>query len=276
MESLWLRPTFSQHFDTVVVDFRWVERGDETTMAKFESWAKERGLRVVVDFSSGINLYPDLRLCNNSADEFERSLNRIQGVLSKMRTLLPTCAKDALFSFHNAPENYYTEAQCQEDFRYVVDRLNTFVGANSTTWLHLRTGMSKPPSSIAEAAAYVNGQSRWKIAPDVGLLLSQGLDSAEALRKALNTTSADTIGLWLVGAPMYDPLVPSLLQSTRGRLADSPDAVVDAVVSLVSVQAGPYSTLIMNADLRPLEATAAQQSDAEFLEVSCLEARWCM
>ena len=39
---------------------------------------------------------------------------------------MPGTARDAILSFHNPPENYYTAAQCATDFRAVVVRLNAF------------------------------------------------------------------------------------------------------------------------------------------------------
>ena len=39
---------------------------------------------MIVDFSSGLNLYPDLRLVKDAADEYDRSMARIYDVLTKM------------------------------------------------------------------------------------------------------------------------------------------------------------------------------------------------
>jgi hypothetical protein len=40
-----------------------------------------RNISVLVDFSSGLNLYPDLRLCNNSV-QYDESVARIASVLN--------------------------------------------------------------------------------------------------------------------------------------------------------------------------------------------------
>ena len=40
-----------------------------------------RNISVLVDFSSGLNLYPDLRLCNNSV-QYDESVARIASVLA--------------------------------------------------------------------------------------------------------------------------------------------------------------------------------------------------
>ena len=42
-----------------------------------------RNISIIVDFTSGLNLYPDLRLCNNSV-QYAQSVSRMQSVLHKM------------------------------------------------------------------------------------------------------------------------------------------------------------------------------------------------
>ena len=46
-------------------------------------WAFMRNISIIVDFTSGLNLYPDLRLCNNSV-QYAQSVSRMQSVLHKM------------------------------------------------------------------------------------------------------------------------------------------------------------------------------------------------
>ena len=43
---------------------------------------------MIVDFTSGLNLYPDLRVVKDSIDEYERSMARMYDVLTKMSTKL--------------------------------------------------------------------------------------------------------------------------------------------------------------------------------------------
>ena len=42
-----------------------------------------RNISIIVDFTSDLNLYPDLRLCNNSV-QYAQSIARMQSVLHKM------------------------------------------------------------------------------------------------------------------------------------------------------------------------------------------------
>ena len=79
-DSILLRPSFFDHFDTVVVDWRYMESQTMKALATEGRWAYMQSLSTVVDFSSGINLYPDLRLCNNSAFEYARSMGAMQPI----------------------------------------------------------------------------------------------------------------------------------------------------------------------------------------------------
>ena len=58
-EAILLRPSFRQHFDSVVVDWRYVESRTRTAIAEEGRWLFRRNLSVIVDFSSGLNLYPE-------------------------------------------------------------------------------------------------------------------------------------------------------------------------------------------------------------------------
>ena len=87
-EQILLRPSFFERFDTVVVDYRYLEQHTADALAKEGSWAFKQRLRVIVDFSSGINMFPDLRLINNSAADYARSMLTMESVLSKMATLV--------------------------------------------------------------------------------------------------------------------------------------------------------------------------------------------
>jgi hypothetical protein len=109
----------------VVLDWRYIEARGPNELAAEGRWAFRQRLSVVVDFTSGMNLYPDLRLLQNSADDYARSMARIEAVLGKMATLVnataasqPTAAysRHAILSLHRGPSNYYSEAQTQRDF----------------------------------------------------------------------------------------------------------------------------------------------------------------
>jgi hypothetical protein len=116
-------------------------------------WAYKQSLSTVVDFTSGMNLYPDLRLCNNSHADYARSIATIEGVLNKMATLVnattataatATYSRHAIISLHRGVENGYSDAQVQQDFIKSMKHLSEFAATKNIT-LHLRLGSPKQP-----------------------------------------------------------------------------------------------------------------------------------
>ena len=110
IESIMLRATFAQHFDAVVLDFTYVERRSPLDLQREGRWAFVRNISILIDFTSGLNLYPDLRLCNNSA-QYENSVQRIQRILRKIgilvnassATINQTFSSDVIVAGHRAP-----------------------------------------------------------------------------------------------------------------------------------------------------------------------------
>ena len=165
LEQVLLRPTFSQHFDTVVLDWRVVESATSDALAEQGRWAFRQNITVVVDFTSGLNLYPDLRLCNNSAVEFASSVSRIKSIIIKAAGTLVNAStasaataafsKDFIISLHRAPENDYTEAQCLSDFTKSVAGFAATASKLGAT-IHLRVGTdAKNPSDLVSARAFL-------------------------------------------------------------------------------------------------------------------------
>lgn len=111
-EAVMLRSTFKQHFDAIVLDWTYVERRTASQLQKEGRWAFMRNISLVVDFTSGLDLYPDLRLCNNSV-EYAQSIARISAVLLKMttpvnastHTMGANFASAAIIAMHRDPEN---------------------------------------------------------------------------------------------------------------------------------------------------------------------------
>ncbi len=61
-EEILARPTFFEHFDGVCVDWSYLHERERVALEKETGWLKRQGVRVVVDLSSGVNLYPTLAL----------------------------------------------------------------------------------------------------------------------------------------------------------------------------------------------------------------------
>lgn len=189
--ELLARPTFFEHFGGVVVDWRYLHDRETAALRAESGWLKRQGLQVVVDLSSGINLYPGLRLMDNLHADYETSLAVITNVLAKMESL---SARDLILTLHRFPENNFTDDQS----RTALDAtLKTLAGkaAEHQIALHLRLAFGKPPWNLPEAARWLErlGAPNLKLAPSTALLAAAGTPPEEATRWL-----KDRLGLWLV------------------------------------------------------------------------------
>jgi len=189
-EGILLRPEFFQHFDGVVVDWTYLRDRERATLERESGWIRRQKLRVVADLTSGLNLYPDLRLIDNIESDYAASMAAIEGVLEKMKIL---GARDLILSLHRFPENNFTDEQTWAAFEQTLQRLSKNAAALDVT-LYLRLEPPKPPRDGAEAAKFLArvGASNLKLAA------STALPSGGALPPELKP------GLWLVSASNRD------------------------------------------------------------------------
>ena len=133
-EEVLLRPTFFQHYDGVVLDWRYLHDREADALKEEARWLQIQNLRIWVDLTSGINLFPDLRLVDNDPEEYAASMAAIENVLSKMPLL---DARNLVLSLHRVPENNYTAEQTRESF---VSTLKQICGkaAEGNITVHLR------------------------------------------------------------------------------------------------------------------------------------------
>ena len=196
-EQVLSRPTFFEHFDGVMVDWKVLAERDRHSLERETGWIGRQGLRVFVDLSSGINLYPDLRLVNNIQEEYERSMHTVAAVLSRMPMV---GSKDLLICLHRLVENNIgvedTWASIDETIRGICAD-----AAGAGISVHLRLAPGKPVSDIDDAVGFLAriGASNLSLAPSTGNLIATRV-KPDDVRELLS----DRVGLWLAGAPQRD------------------------------------------------------------------------
>lgn len=195
-EEILVRPTFFEHFDGVVVDWRYLHDRAPAALAAESGWLQRQGLRIAVDLSSGIDLYPTLRLIDNLPADYQVSMATIADVLAKMEIL---GARDLILSLHRHPENNFTDEQTDAAFEFTLKALAKEAAARQVT-LHLRLAFGKPPWSLDDGLRWLDrvGVPNLKLAPSTALLAAQtpSPDLAKRLKPHL--------GFWLVAAPERD------------------------------------------------------------------------
>ncbi len=232
--ELLARPTFFQHFDGVCVDWRYFHEREAAALQAEGRWLKRQGPRLVVDLSSGVNLYPTLRLVDNVHADFETSVTVINDVLTKMEML---GVRDLILPLHRVPETNITPEQTQDGFTTTLKLLAKSAARRGVT-LHLRTGSGKTPGNFAEGLQWLDrvGEPNLKLAMNAESFGPRPPNniSAEQL--------AEKIGFWLVAAArrdvagvVWDFNAPIFNQANPERLARllkvSPriPAVLDAI-----------------------------------------------
>ncbi len=191
------RSTFFQHFDGVVIDWKYLSRREKKDLAREAGWIGRQKLRVLVDLTSGIDLYPDLRLVDNIPADYAASMAAIEDVMAKMEVLE---ARDLIVSLHRYPETNFTRQQTWKSFDATFRRLCEQAGKHDLT-LHLRMSPGKLPSNLEEAVEFMKrvGAANLRLAPSTALLLAGKTGPQQA-----GTLLKDKVGLWLVSAPRTD------------------------------------------------------------------------
>jgi len=195
-EEIRARPTFFEHFDGVCLDWRILHEREQAALQTEARWLKRQGVRVIVDLSSGLNLYPTLRLLNNIPADYEASMAVCADVLAKMEIM---GSKDLVFSLHRDPENNFTGKQANAGYWGTLKNLAAQAAARGVT-LHLRVGPGKPPRNFAEAFHYLDpvGAPNLKLAVGTAMLENKPLDTQLLARMK------GRVGIWLVAAQQTD------------------------------------------------------------------------
>jgi hypothetical protein len=253
-EEILARPTFFEHFDGVCVDWSYLHEREPAALQRESKWLKRQGVRLVVDLSSGLNLYPTLRLVDNLPADYAVSLAAINDVLAKMAVL---GASDLILSLHRNPENNFTGDQTRAAFTAALKTLAGEAARRGVT-LHLRVGPGKPPRSVAEGLEWVGrvGAPNLKLAVSTVLVEHQP-PSAEAAARL-----KDKLGLWLLAASRQDAAGKTWDTHAPIRLRRSPQ---DPLRSLTLSPATPIvlDALYANQDEEYLDAVALDRALAQ-------------
>lgn len=111
-ESVLARSTFFQHWDGVLIDWKYLNIRSIEQVAEESKWLRLQNLRIVVDCSSGVNLFPDLRLVQNDKTEYDRSMDILNSIVQKAGIL---GAEEIILRTHRNPENNYDPRKTYSD-----------------------------------------------------------------------------------------------------------------------------------------------------------------
>ena len=199
-EAVMRRPTFFRHYDSVMLDARYLVSRDRADLVRQTDWLKKQGLKVMVDASSLFNLYPDLRLVENDTNETARTAAALGDLLDKMDAL---GARDLVIALHRRPENNITDKEWLEQMEGVVRRLCRQAAKKDIT-VYLRQSPNRCTGALASLSRWVRERVKepnFKSAPSLAAqMLNEGGD-VQKLAKSIESFDAS---LWLVAAPAKD------------------------------------------------------------------------
>ena len=212
-EEILKRPTFFDHFDRVVIDWKYLHEREMEIIKKESGWIKRQKLGVIADLTSGINLYPDLRLVNNLEEDYLSSIAAIDNVMEKMEII---GSRDLILSLHRFVENNFTREQFWSSVDSTVFEICRKARDRHIT-VHLRNkipGRRSVLRSLKEEVEFLNRIH----APNLRLALSSALLIAnkEYLKNAASLLK-DKVGLTIVSTPEFD--VADSLWNVNGSLA---------------------------------------------------------
>lgn len=244
-----------------------------------------------MDFRSGINLYPDLRLTNNSAREYSASLRRIEGIADKLAAMQQAAANTTartrrlqasiILAGNRVPENYDSLAQVKTDLVSAVASVAAYCsGLQANVSVLLAPRWIAPDDSVADAlsivrAVAVAGGVPVRLAINTGMLLAQGVNSSIALAASVPGLTPADVGMWLAADFVADPLTASPMSVHAPLSAPGGALAAAAVCSIVSFCR--EAPLIIDAGLPsqevPLGAGGQRHTaqDREYLEVTLLQ-----
>ncbi|MCL2518261.1 MAG: hypothetical protein FWF15_06825 [Oscillospiraceae bacterium] len=104
-------PTFAHHFKGIMVSAEYLDKLDITAAKREAHYVKLQKVKIMADFTSMINHYPDLSLIGNIPGRTEEAMDRIAAILDKAKLYE---AEAAVFTLQRNAENEWTGEQCRQ------------------------------------------------------------------------------------------------------------------------------------------------------------------
>ena len=252
-KEILLRPTFFQHFDRVIIDWKYLLNREKTVLAEESGWINQQGLKLIVDFSSGLNLFPDLRLVNNDSLEYIRSMEAIKSVIDKMAIL---GASDLILTTHRRIENNFTREEFDKSMQNTIKEICKY-SAKQKINVNLRMASGRNPGNLEQMSTLVSSvnEPNLYVSPAAALLLG----NPDELDKNISLLKKMKLRNFFVSSPEKD--IYGTLWNINKPVSDFSDK--QALIRLLS--AIPECTLI-------LDGIYCNQ-DEEYLDIKIIENR---
>ena len=198
-QAILTRPTFFRHFDTVKIDWTYLRMRDPRCVEAERDWLERQQLCMFVDFTPGLNHYPDLTLLDAHHGRYAESIAAVDDVFAKMERL---GSRDAVFRLNRVAENRCDHARAHALFRKgMADVCRRAAGRGITVHLQHRGGSYSCFAGAAELLGFMDEVAHEALR--FSLSLSHALLCAEDPR-ALLRLAGTRLGSVLLSLPRCD------------------------------------------------------------------------
>ena len=119
------RPSFFQHYDSVVIDYSYLITKDNSFLSKEREWLQTQRVKVYVDATPSINLFPTIRFTTDAPDLYNQSITSLTELLYRMYTL---GAQRLIISLHLFPGDQSKDStfeQFNATLHYLLNQAKT-------------------------------------------------------------------------------------------------------------------------------------------------------
>ena len=233
-EAVMRRPSFFQQYGGIMLDWRYLWGRSREDVEEQANWVKKQHLDVGVDFGSGMNFYPDLRIVTNNTFEIRKSIRKIDDVMEKLGIL---GGRELVMTIHRSGFAYGGDKGAEafkDEFTAGLKRIARKAAEKGIT-VYLRNTHRRGPGAVDEIRSYVKAvaEPNLKFAPS---LAHDVLGERNAVNGTLAESARRAIGS---GADLVYVSVPvkgfaGHLETAFGRLAEATDqADLKAAVAIV-------------------------------------------
>ena len=215
-EAILRRPSFFQQYGGVMIDWRYLAGRSKEDIEEQANWVKLQQLDVGVDFGSGFNLYPDLRIVTNNTYEIKKSWRKIDDVLDKMAIL---GAKTLVVTLHQRGFGL-TAAEFEAQFTAGLKLLAQKAGAKGITVYFRNAQRRGYPSDYETSDKFVAAVAEPNFKPAFAIA-ADALEKNRTLTAAAERAANAHAELVYLSVPVKG--FAGQLETPFGRLAEATD-----------------------------------------------------
>jgi len=240
-EEILRHPTFFQHFDGVKLDWIFLRDRDRKRVTADSGWLLRQKLRIVIDFTPGCNLFPDLTLSDFYKPDYKATVDMMDAVFAKMRILGASDAVLSLTRIGEQVQRKHSENEINSRYRNCVINICASAKKHGVT-LHFQAHPRRSISHVVDKTTLCKPAYAKKTLNERLLAFLKDI-GADNVRLALNTGHTSMSGELLAavikkaGKRLGMVLVCSTTTDVYGQMYDTHAPVAGSKLKLKAVAA---------------------------------------